>query len=109
VIVVYKSIIRPILFLFPPESIHQIAVKILKILHRLGLTRLTGELFYSFKHPSIEREVFGLRFKNPVGLAAGFDKDAELIDIMDDLGFGFMEIGTLTPKPQPGNPKPRLF
>ncbi|GAB2624752.1 quinone-dependent dihydroorotate dehydrogenase [Belliella aquatica] len=57
----------------------------------------------------MEREVFGLKFKNPVGLAAGFDKDAKLIDEMSMLGFGFIEIGTLTPKPQEGNPQPRLF
>ena len=57
----------------------------------------------------MEREVFGIKFRSPVGLAAGFDKDAELIDVLDNLGFGFIEIGTITPKAQPGNPKPRLF
>lgn len=64
---------------------------------------------FDFEHPSLEREVFGLKFKNPVGLAAGFDKDAKLIDELVCLGFGFIEIGTITPKPQSGNPTPRLF
>ena len=70
--------------------------------------RLFPPLFV-VSHPSLEREVFGLRFKNPVGLAAGFDKDARLVDAMASLGFGFVEIGTVTPFPQAGNPRPRLF
>jgi len=106
---VYKVLIRPLLFLFPPEAIHLIITRILRILHFLGITKITGNLFFKCEHPSIEKEIFGLKFRNPVGLAAGFDKDAQLIDIMDDFGFGFIEIGTLTPKPQPGNPRPRLF
>jgi dihydroorotate dehydrogenase len=81
----------------------------LRVLGFLGITKIIKKLRFYYEHPSLEREVFGLRFKNPVGLAAGFDKDAFLIDVMEDLGFGFIEIGTLTPKSQPGNPKPRLF
>jgi dihydroorotate dehydrogenase len=65
--------------------------------------------YFSVDHPQLEREVFGLKFKNPVGLAAGFDKNAEYIDEMEAFGFGFVEIGTLTPKGQPGNPKKRIF
>ena len=65
--------------------------------------------FFCLNHPSLEREVFGLRFKNPVGLAAGFDKDAKLYEELSNFGFGFIEIGTLTPKGQDGNPKKRLF
>jgi len=106
---VYKSLIRPILFLIPPERIHILIVGALKILHFLGITNLIKHIFFGFRHPSLERDVFGLKFENPVGLAAGFDKDAQLIDVMDNFGFGFIEIGTLTPKPQPGNSKPRLF
>ncbi len=64
---------------------------------------------YTFEHPSLERTVAGLTFRNPVGLAAGFDKNAEMVDQLDALGFGFIEIGTVTPRPQPGNDKPRLF
>ena len=105
----YKSLIRPILFLIPPERIHILIVGALKILHFLGITNLIKHIFFGFRHPSLERDVFGLKFENPVGLAAGFDKDAQLIDVMDNFGFGFIEIGTLTPKPQPGNSKPRLF
>src|SRR5690606_2795393 len=64
---------------------------------------------YTYEHPALEVNVAGLKFKNPIGLAAGFDKNAELVDIMDALGFGFVEIGTVTPRPQPGNPKPRVL
>ena len=105
----YKSLIRPILFLIPPERIHILIVGALKILHLLGITNLIKHIFFGFRHPSLERDVFGLKFENPVGLAAGFDKDAQLIDVLENFGFGFIEIGTLTPKPQPGNSKPRLF
>jgi dihydroorotate dehydrogenase len=75
----------------------------------LGITKLVGNVLFGIKHPSLKRNVFGIEFENPVGLAAGFDKDANLIDIFNDFGFGFIEIGTITPKAQPGNPKPRLF
>ena len=64
---------------------------------------------YSVDDPLLEKELFGLKFKNPVGIAAGFDKNGELINELDALGFGFIEVGTVTPKPQPGNEKPRLF
>ena len=105
----YKTLIRPILFLIPPESVHSIVVKALKLLYFLGITKLLRYISFSFNDPSLVRNVFGIEFKNPIGLAAGFDKDANLIDIFNDFGFGFIEIGTLTPKAQPGNPKPRLF
>jgi dihydroorotate dehydrogenase len=73
-----------------------------------GAAKLTQRL-YTQNHPALERELFGLKFPNPVGLAAGLDKDAVLVDELANLGFGFLEIGTLTPRPQPGNPQPRLF
>ena len=107
--VVYKTLIRPFLFLIPPERVHTIVVNVLKASYFLGITKLLGKVFFSFKHPSLKRNVFGIEFENPVGLAAGFDKNASLIDIFNDFGFGFIEIGTLTPKAQPGNSKPRLF
>ena len=66
-------------------------------------------LCYQVNHPKLERNLFGIKFKNPIGLAAGFDKDAKLYKELSNFGFGFIEIGTLTPKPQPGNPKKRLF
>jgi dihydroorotate dehydrogenase len=77
--------------------------------YNLGLGKKYLESNYCIKHPSLHREVFGLKFKNPVGLAAGFDKDAKFVDELACLGFGFIEIGTVTPRPQEGNDKPRLF
>jgi len=104
----YKFLIRPILFLFNAESVHYFSFNAIKTFSKLGLNRLFRKVF-SLNDPRLEREVFGLKFKNPVGLAAGFDKDAKLYNELSDFGFGFIEIGTLTPKPQPGNPKKRLF
>lgn len=105
----YKSIIRPILFLFSPERIHQFVFCCLRFVQTIpGGLKLTS-LFFSYRSSNLEREVFGIRFPNPVGLAAGMDKDAEVYDVLGQMGFGFIEIGTVTPKPQPGNDKPRLF
>lgn len=101
----YKSLIRPILFKFDPENVHYFTFFFLKKF------RFLARLFFPkpIEDKSLEREVFGLKFKNPIGLAAGFDKDAKLFNELSNLGFGFIEIGTLTPKPQPGNEKKRLF
>ncbi len=105
----YKGLIRPLLFLLPPERAHYFTFDLLRFLHWIpGMGGLFRSLF-SYRNKSLERELFGLKFPNPVGLAAGFDKDAKLIDEMANLGFGFIEIGTITPKGQPGNPQPRLF
>jgi len=105
----YKSIIRPILFKFDPEEIHYFTFSALRILNKIpGFPSLFKSL-YEVKDSRLEREVFGLKFKNPVGLAAGFDKDAKLYKELSNLGFGFIEIGTLTPKGQEGNQKKRLF
>ncbi|HRG78073.1 MAG TPA: quinone-dependent dihydroorotate dehydrogenase [Cyclobacteriaceae bacterium] len=105
----YHFFIRPLLFLFPPEFIHHVTFKILKVGGYVpGLSFVFRKLF-SVRDPKLERTLFGITFPNPVGLAAGFDKDAMLIDELALFGFGFIEIGTLTPKPQPGNDKPRLF
>lgn len=104
----YKSIIRPILFQFNAEQAHHIAFKSIKLGFKVpGVAALVRGAFGSL--PGKEVEVMGLKFKNPIGLAAGFDKDAKLFNELTAFGFGFIEIGTLTPKPQPGNPKPRLF
>lgn len=104
----YKTLIRPLLFKFDPEKVHHFSFRGLKLLARLPFgMRLIGASLTEDKR--LEREVFGLKFKNPIGLAAGFDKDATLFNELSDLGFGFIEIGTLTPKPQDGNPKKRLF
>lgn len=104
----YK-LIKPILFLFSPERAHAITTALLRLMLKLPFGKaLIKSLFY-FEDSRLEKEVFGLTFKNPIGLAAGFDKNAELIDDFSHLGFGFIEIGTLTPKGQPGNTQPRLF
>lgn len=101
----YKSLIRPILFKFDPEEVHYFTFSLLKNFPFLAKIFLLKPI----EDKKLEREVFGLKFKNPVGLAAGFDKDAKMFSELSDLGFGFIEIGTLTPKPQDGNPKKRLF
>ena len=105
----YKSIIRPILFKFDPEVVHYFTFDAIKLLCKIpGIPFLIRRLF-QVNHTALERELFGLRFKNPVGLAAGFDKNAVLYNELANFGFGFIEIGTVTPKAQEGNPKKRLF
>lgn len=105
----YKVLIRPLLFLLSPERAHHVTFALLKVMGAIpGMKRLLRGLF-TVRHPSLERHVLGLTFPNPVGLAAGFDKGGRLIDELSCFGFGFIEIGTLTPKAQPGNEKPRLF
>ena len=104
----YKLLVRPILFHLDPEKVHDITFSLIRVLNKIGFSSFFKSL-YVVEDKRLEREVFGLKFKNPVGLAAGFDKDAMLYNELSDFGFGFVEIGTLTPKPQPGNPKKRLF
>lgn len=105
----YKLLIRPILFWFDPEKVHYFTFSTLRFANKIpGMPSLFKSLF-EVNDKRLEREVFGLKFKNPVGLAAGFDKDAKLYHELSNLGFGFIEIGTLTPKGQEGNPKKRLF
>jgi dihydroorotate dehydrogenase len=105
----YKSLIRPLLFKFDPEEVHHFTFKSLQSLFKIpGISALVRSKF-KIKDKGLEREVFGIKFKNPVGLAAGFDKNAQLFKELDALGFGFIEIGTVTPKPQIGNEKKRLF
>ena len=105
----YQSLVKPLLFRLDAEKAHHLVFDNLKRAYRVpgGAALLRG--LYDFQHPNLEREVFGLPFRNPVGLAAGFDKNAELTDELGALGFGFVEIGTVTPRAQPGNPTPRLF
>lgn len=104
----YKLFIRPILFLFDPEKVHYFTFSLIRFLSSIGFGSIFKNI-YEIKHKRLETEVFGLKFKNPVGLAAGFDKDAKLYKELSNFGFGFIEIGTLTPKGQDGNPKKRLF
>ncbi len=105
----YRLLVKPFLFLFDPEWVHHTVFAPLKLLNKIpGMGALIRSL-YQVKDKRLERKLFGLTFPNPVGLAAGFDKDAKLYHELSNFGFGFIEIGTLTPKPQPGNPKKRLF
>ncbi|MDA9812029.1 quinone-dependent dihydroorotate dehydrogenase [Flavobacteriaceae bacterium] len=105
----YKSFIKPVLFLFDPEWVHHTVFATLKAVNRIPGMGSLIRTFYQVKDKRLERKLFGLTFPNPVGLAAGFDKDAKLFQELFNFGFGFIEIGTLTPKPQLGNPKKRLF
>lgn len=102
-------LIKKILFTLGPEEAHHWAMKRLKTACSIPFMRNLVRTNFIAQHPSLEKELFGLKFSNPVGLAAGFDKDAKYTDALACLGFGFIEIGTVTPKPQPGNPQPRLF
>ena len=105
----YKSFIRPLFFLFDPEKIHHFTFQLIKILSKIpGVSFLFRSLF-QVNNTRLERKLFGLTFKSPVGLAAGFDKNAVLYNELSNFGFGFIEVGTVTPKPQKGNPKKRVF
>ena len=105
----YKNLIKPILFLFDPEKVHHLVFNLIKLIHLVPGISFIIRGFYDFSHPKLTREIFGLSFRNPIGLAAGFDKDAKLYNQLNNFGFGFIEIGTVTPKAQLGNPKKRLF
>lgn len=105
----FRLLIRPLLFVLPPETAHHFTMKALKILCRMPFARQLIRKIYAYHDASLKKKILGLEFENPVGLAAGFDKDAKYLDELACLGFGFIEIGTLTPLPQPGNEKPRLF
>ena len=105
----YKLIIRPLFFLFNPEWVHYFTLNTLKLIGKIPFGSTVIKSVYCKNLPSLEKEVFGLKFKNPVGLAAGFDKNGKYINELADFGFSFIEIGTVTPKPQDGNPKKRLF
>ncbi len=105
----YTFFIRPFLFRFDPEQVHHFTFSTIHFLCKIpGISAIFKGL-YAVEDKRLERTLFGLTFKNPVGLAAGFDKDAKLYNELNNFGFGFIEIGTLTPKPQDGNPKKRLF
>jgi len=105
----YRRLIRPLLFALRIERSHRTILRLLRLVGLLpGGRWLLGRCF-AVRHPALEREVFGMRFANPVGLAAGIDRNAEAVRELGAAGFGFVEIGTLTPQPQPGNPRPRIF
>ena len=105
----YKNIIRPVLFLFQPETIHHLIVNLLKFGFKIPGLSYIIKLYYTVNDNRLKTSFLGLEFKNPVGFAAGFDKNAEVYNQFSSFGFSFIEIGTVTPLPQPGNPKPRSF
>ncbi|MFA5792145.1 MAG: quinone-dependent dihydroorotate dehydrogenase [Candidatus Paceibacterota bacterium] len=105
----YKYILKPIFFKFDAEVIHDYFITIGKFLGRHSITRKITGAFFNYKNPSLEQNILGINFKNPVGLSAGFDKNAVLTDILPYVGFGFIEIGSITAKPYEGNKKPRLY
>ena len=103
------QIIKPLLFKFDPENIHHFVTGGLRAANRVWGVKTILKNAFQLEDKRLERDVFGLKFKNPLGLAAGFDKNADFIDELAGFGFGFIEIGTVTPLPQPGNEKPRMF
>jgi dihydroorotate dehydrogenase len=106
---VYKLIVRRFLFLFDPEKVHYFTFSLIRILCKIPFAAKIFRNLYQINDKKLERNLFGLHFTNPVGLAAGFDKNAVLYNELANFGFGFIEIGTITPKEQAGNPKKRLF
>ena len=105
----YKHLLKPLLFCFNPETAHNILFKTLAFIRHIPFSRQIIRSIYHRETPKLEKEVFGIKFPNPVGLAGGLDKNGEFYNDMANFGFGFVEIGSLTPKPQDGNPKPRCF
>jgi dihydroorotate dehydrogenase len=103
------NLLRRLLFCFPTESVHYFSMNMMKMGCSLGVVRKSISSQFTPNKGGLSKELFGLRFKNPIGLAAGFDKNALYLTELEALGFGFVEIGTVTPKPQAGNDKPRLF
>lgn len=105
----YRYLIRPLLFVLPPETIHHLLVRLIRWAFKIPLLPRLIRVLFSYHHPDLKREFLGMHFDNPVGLAAGFDKNAQVVDEFAAFGFAFIEIGTVTPRPQPGNPRPRSF
>lgn len=105
----YKLFIKPLVFKINPEKAHYLTFDLIKWFLGNAFGRLITKFMFGYEHPKLKKQLFGLTFENPVGLAAGLDKDAKVFNELSSFGFGFIEIGTLTPKPQPGNDKPRLF
>lgn len=105
----YKIILKPVAFLIDPEKAHKLGTGFLKFSCNVPILSSIFKKYFLLENKNLEKTVCGLHFKNPIGLAAGFDKDGKYFSNMSHLGFGFIEIGTVTPKPQEGNPKKRLF
>lgn len=105
----FTHLVRPILFALSPERAHRVVVALLRLIGVIPFGRWLLGRCCAVEHPALEREVFGVKFRNPIGMAAGFDRNGELYNELGAMGFGFVEVGTLTPNPQSGNPTPRSF
>ncbi len=105
----YQNLLKPVYFLMDPELVHDRMLAFGRFLGRTSMLRSLVSAFFGYSNPQLEQEILGIKFKNPVGLAAGFDKNAMLVDILPSVGFGFMEVGSITGEPCQGNPKPRLW
>ena len=105
----YNKLLKPFLFLFDPEVVHEIVFLLIKIFNKIPFVRPILRSIYTIKNSKLKRNILGIDFPNPIGLAAGFDKNAMIIKEISNLGFGFSEIGTVTPIQQYGNRKPRIF
>ncbi len=106
---IYKWILKPIFFRFDAEMIHDYFIIVGQFMGKYDITRKISSSLWNYRDPSLEQNILGINFKSPVGLSAGFDKNAELTEIIPSVGFGFMEVGSITGKPYDGNPKPRLY
>jgi len=105
----YEKLLKPLLFRMDPEEAHERMMTMMRAAQAVPLGKVLARTMFRRREPGLETEIFGLKFRNPIGLAAGFDKDARVIQMMGSLGFRFVEVGSLTLRPQPGNPKPRIF
>src|SRR3989344_2262424 len=106
---IYKKTLKQILFNMDPEDVHNKMIRFGTMLGKTGMGRSFTRAMFFYEHPSLQNTVAGITFKNPVGLAAGFDKNAQLYNILPEVGFGFAELGSVTGEPCAGNPRPRLF
>ncbi len=106
---VYRNIFKPIFFKFDPEVVHDLVTVVGEFLGKFGLTKMLVRFLFHYGHPSLKQKIWGIDFENPVGLAAGFDKDGRLYSVIGSVGFGFTEVGTVTYGAYEGNPKPRLY
>jgi len=105
----YRATLKPIFFHYDPEDIHDVMIKFGSYLGRYKITQWKINILYGYKNKKLEQEISGIKFPNPIGLSAGFDKNAELVDIISCVGFGYSEVGSITALPCGGNPKPRLW
>lgn len=105
----YRTCAKPIFFVQDPETVHDHMLRVGSFLGNYSFTRTICAVLFNYSHPSLEQTILGIHFPNPIGLAAGFDKDAELTDIMPSVGFGFLEVGSITGEACEGNQKPRLW